>query len=59
MIGGIYRLSKLFVHLLASFMNILRALYETFWNFISTVTTPNYHGCVDKILKDSENLYES
>lgn len=38
-------------------MNVLRALYETLWKFINTVTTSNYRRYIGKILNDSENVY--
>ena len=37
-------------------MNILRALYESFWNFISVTTRPDYHDSIDKIRNESENV---
>lgn len=39
------------------FLNVLRELYETFWNFIGTVTIASYRDYVSGIFNDSENVY--
>ena len=40
-------------------MNVLRALDETFWNFISTVVSLDYHDYIDETWNISENVYRS
>lgn len=39
------------------FLNVLRVLYETFWDFIGTVTIASYRDYVSGIFNDSENVY--
>lgn len=37
-------------------MNILRALYESFGNFISVTTRLDHHDSIDKIRNEFENV---
>ena len=51
---------KVFEHLTQNFVvNILRVLYETFWDFVVIVTKHGYRDCNGEVWDQFEKLYTS
>lgn len=46
--GAVMWLTKIFEYLRKAFVNILCALYKTFYNFIGVIIKYRYHDDIDK-----------
>lgn len=57
--GAVMWFTEIFEYLQKAFVNILRALYNTFCNFIGAIIKYHYHNDIDKFWNESENVYRS